>query len=230
MSTQSLGVSAAVPPPSAEREQWLEERRGYIGGSDCAALFNEGYGCTRRLVYDKRGTKPDFPRTLDQMETLQRGTELEELVVYKFQRETGLKVRCSGTVLSKTAPHAGVNIDRMITTPSPEVLVKLFGADMAARMIGPGVLECKTANEFVFDKVSKKGAPLDYVLQMQHSLAVRNWEWGIFAVLGFGPTMWRLKLFPMFRDEKLIQAILTSRRGSVGCDRERSLPGCTASA
>jgi predicted phage-related endonuclease len=209
MSTQSVGFTSPALPPSAEREQWLEGRREYIGGSDCSALFNEGYGCTRRLVYDKRGIKPDFPRTKDQLEILQRGTELEELVVFKFQKETGLKVRCvNSPQFSKSSPHAGVNLDRMITTPDPEVLAKLFGTEMAAKMTGPGVLECKTANEFVFAKIEKNGAPKDYVLQMQHSLAVKNWHWGIFAVLGYGPALWRLMLFPMFRDEALVETIL----------------------
>jgi hypothetical protein len=43
---------------------------------------------------------------------------------------------------------------------------------------------------------------------MQHSLAVTGYKWGIFAVLGYGPTMWRLIWFPMLRDEALCDSIL----------------------
>ena len=197
-------------PEGTDRAEWLERRRRFIGGSDSAAMFNEGYGCTRRLVYDKRGTPIDFPRTQQEIETMQRGTELEELVAFKFQTETGLKIRKSATRVSKEEPRAGVNIDRQIVGVSEKKLGELFPKSYESGVVlGPtGVLECKTANENVFKQIQIKGVPSHYVLQMQHSLAVTGYKWGIFAVLGYGPTLWRLLWFPMLRDEKLCQAII----------------------
>jgi YqaJ-like viral recombinase domain len=216
MSDQLVHLESAAPPPVlSEREQWLKGRLAYIGGSDCAAMFNEGYGCARRLVYEKRGTPPDYPRTPAELETLQRGTDLEEMVAFKFQQETDFNIRRMSTRLSKIEPRAGVNVDRQIIGVSEERLSELFPILVADDPrtfnvpLGPtGVLECKTANEFVFKQILQDGVPPHYVMQMQHSLAVTGYKWGIFAVLGYGPALWRVIWFPMLRDEALCERIL----------------------
>lgn len=196
--------------PLSERTQWLEGRKQYIGGSECASMFNEGYGCTRRLVYEKRSIPIDYPRTPAEMQTLRRGQDLEEMVAFKFQEETGLRIRRMGTRVSKEEPRAGVNIDRQIIGVSEMQLSDYFPREFEAGIVlGPtGVLECKTANEFVFKQIERDGVPPHYVLQMQHSLAVTGYQWGIFAVLGYGPMLWKLLWFPMRRDDALCQSIL----------------------
>jgi predicted phage-related endonuclease len=191
-----------------EREQWLAARKQFIGGSDSAAMFNEGYGCCRRLVYDKRGTPIDYPRTPAEIETLQRGTDLEEMVAFKFQQESGLKIRRMGTRISKVEPRAGVNVDRQIVGITGERYRDLFPDANVEFWTPTGVLECKTANEFVFKQILKDGVPPHYVMQMQHSLAVTGYKWGVFAVLGYGPMLWRVIWFPMLRDDNLCDAIL----------------------
>lgn len=193
---------------NAERETWLQARKRFVGGSDSAALFNEGYGCTRRLVYDKRDVPIDFPRTPQENEAMQRGNDLEELAALKFQEMSGLKIRRMGTQVSKEEPHAGVNIDRQIVGVPEDRLLELFPGPQGQYLPPTGVLEVKTANEHVFKQIIQDGVPSHYVLQMQHSLAVTGYKWGIFAVLGVGPTLWRLIWFPMLRDDVLCKRIL----------------------
>ena len=60
-----------------ERQQFLEERRTMIGGSDAASVLNVGYGCRRRLVMQKRGVTPDFDIDSPQME---RGRVMEPII------------------------------------------------------------------------------------------------------------------------------------------------------
>ena len=45
-----------------DRAQFLQDRKQGVGGSDIASLFNIGWGCKRRLFYDKTNTPEDFPR------------------------------------------------------------------------------------------------------------------------------------------------------------------------
>jgi predicted phage-related endonuclease len=83
-----------------------------FGGSDAAAIFNEGWGCARRLFYDKTDTPPDFQRTEREESILRRGTLMEELVAEEYSFITGRKIRRMPTRVSKKYPWMRVNIDR----------------------------------------------------------------------------------------------------------------------
>lgn len=231
----ALGGSAPLPEedeqpeiaPVLTEETWLERRQHYIGGSDCASMFADPrlpsfgkdgirYGCARRLVYEKQGREPDFKRTRREEQNFSRGHDLEPLVAKKFVAENGLGLkvrRYPPHRMSRSHPHAGVNLDYHIVGVNDEQLSNIFGASGLAS--GPGVLECKTANEFVFAEVAdKKGAIVDYVFQSQHAMAVTGNNWSIFAVLGFGAALWDLSWFPMLADKRLGQRIL-QRTGEV---------------
>lgn len=174
-------------------EQWLAERRKGIGGSDAAAVLTEGYGCPRALFLDKSGVEPDFQHTEAELGLFERGHALEPIIARKFVEKTGLKVRRMPTRVSAERPWMRVNVDRCIETVDPAE--------------GPGYLECKTANEHVFQNMLEEGMPPHYVLQVQHGLAVTGWRWGYFAVLE--PYTFRFLSFRYERDEALI-AVLNS--------------------
>jgi putative phage-type endonuclease len=179
--------------PKQTLQQWLDERRKGIGGSDAAAVLSEGYGCPRALFLDKTGVEPDYRHTPGELGLFERGHRLEPIIAQMFTEKTGLKVRRMPTRVSKERPWMRVNVDRCIET-----------VDEAE---GPGYLECKTANEHVFQNMLEEGMPPHYVLQVQHGLAVTGWKWGYFAVLE--PYTFRFLSFRYERDENMI-AVLNS--------------------
>lgn len=72
------------------RDEWLEDRRKSIGGSDAAAVIGLNRYRTPMEVYaDKLGAFPPKEDT----EAMRLGRDLEEYVAQRFCEETGKKVR-----------------------------------------------------------------------------------------------------------------------------------------
>jgi putative phage-type endonuclease len=197
-----------------KREEWLEQRRLGLGGSDAAAIFNEGWGCARALYFDKTDTPPDFQRTEREESILRRGTLMEELVAEEYSYITGRKIRRMGTRVSKKYPWMRVNIDRQLLGDSR----------------GPGVLEVKTANPWVYRDMKApdpetglpKGLPTQYVLQMQHAFAVTGYTWGAFAVMN--ASTWEMLPFDVEPNYVLIDALIEAERNFWNAVQERRIP------
>lgn len=186
---------------NAPREDWLEARRKFIGGSDAGSLFPEDtkYGCDVKLFFDKTGHKPDYPRTPRELQILERGHIWEEVGAMYFQEHTGLKIRRIGSRVSKSHPEMGVNMDRQIIGVTTEDLKALWPDVPAIQAMegecGPGYLEIKTTNEWMFRAMMKDGITADYLFQVNHGLAVTGYKWGVFAVLE--PTYGDFATFPV---------------------------------
>jgi len=166
---------------------WLAERQLGIGGSDEHHVFSEPpYGCARRLWYDKRGVDQDYPE--DETAVMQRGTRLEDLVAELYAERTGRTVERRGTIVSVEHPFLRVNVDR--------VILNAPGQD------GPGVLEVKTHNYWMFRLAKKRGLQTAHILQVQHALFVTGYRWASYAILH--PDSWDLIHFDVERDDALI--------------------------
>lgn len=151
------------------RPEWLEQRRLGIGGSDCASLFNIGYGCQRRLWYSKRNITPDFPR--QETKLMRLGNTLEPLFSDIYAEETGRSVRVEKEpFVSAEIPELRVNVDRTVVREKDSVSTDL------------GVLEIKSVGRAVFYKYKREGLPEDYILQVQHGLTVTGFAFGAFAI------------------------------------------------
>jgi predicted phage-related endonuclease len=202
-------MTTALQTPVDAHQEWLEERRRFIGGSDSASLFPEEsvYGCDTRLFFDKSGIEPDYPRTQREENLLKRGHIWENVVALYFQEHTGFKIRRIGARTSKDHPALGVNMDRQIIGVTTEDLKAVFPSSPEIQAMegacGPGYLECKTANEFAFKQMLERGVTTDYVFQVNHGLAVTGYRWGIFAVLE--PTWGNFATFPFVFKENLAQ-------------------------
>ena len=156
------------------------DRTKFIGGSDIGAIVNAPpYGCARKLWYKKRGVEPDYE--VEFRGHLIRGTKLEPLIVEEYQERTGRKVRRTGSRFGEEDWQAGA-MDRMIVGDER----------------GPGVLECKTANERAFRGFLREGLPLSYQLQIQWYMGLAGYRWGAFAVLE--PSQWRFETFEVSFD------------------------------
>jgi putative phage-type endonuclease len=149
-----------------DRESFLEERKSGIGGSDAASLFGVGYGCRRRLWYDKSGVAPDFER--EESAPMELGTILEPYFAEKYEERTGRRVTRDSCVL-RHPQH-------------PELLVHVDGLINYDAAKGSGILEIKSVGRAVFYKVKREGLPEDYILQLNHGMLIADAQWGSFAV------------------------------------------------
>lgn len=147
------------------RQQWLEERRKTVGGSDVAGILGISKYSTPYTVWaDKLCLLPLQETT----EAMRQGSELEEYVAQRFTESTGLSVRRKRRMLhNPDYPYAHANIDRHITGEN----------------IG---LECKTCSPFRQGEFGDYEYPPEYLSQCLHYLAVTGWDTWYLAVLIFG--------------------------------------------
>lgn len=153
-----------MPQTTPEREAWLATRRLGVGGSDAASLFSEGWGCRRRLWYDKTGTPEDFPR--EENKLMAMGKILEAYFAEEYAKETGRNTEVADEAfVHPEIPQLRVNVDRGVFRDGIQ-----------------GVLEIKSSGRAAFYKYKRQGMPVDYVLQVQHGLAVTGCSFGSFAL------------------------------------------------
>jgi hypothetical protein len=148
-----------------DRKQWEAQRRTGIGGSDAASIFNVGYGCRRRLFYDKRGIEPDYP--FDESLIIKLGNLMEPFFADQYQEKTGRILSRSESREHPKYPEARVNPDRLI-------------ADTQRK--DPGVLEIKSQGSAVYSKTKREGLSEQYIIQEEHGMFVTGTEWGSFQI------------------------------------------------
>lgn len=167
-------------------DEWLEIRRGYIGGSDAGAVIGlNPYKSAYTLWAEKVGSVQPFDGNL----TTEVGSYLEEFVAELFTRETGKKVRRkNATLVNDKYPFACANLDRMI------VGEKAF-------------LEIKTTNSLPLMRKLRESAefPDAYYAQCVHYLAVSGLTKCYLAVL---VNCRELLTYELDRDEDEIAALM----------------------
>ena len=170
---------------TSSREEWLELRRGYIGGSDAGAVAGLNPYCGPYAVWlEKTGRAQGFEGNL----TTEVGAYLEDFVAQVFERETGKKTRrVKKTLISSQYPWACADLDR--------------------RIVGENaLLECKTTNSLPAMKMFAKGEyPESWYCQMTHYLAVTGADKAYLAVLIGGR---EFRTFELERDETEIAALM----------------------
>lgn len=174
------------------REQFLAERASGIGGSDCSSLFNEGYGCTRNLWYDKSGMAPDYEPDDRNNDFFELGRILEPFFRNKYSRDTGRRVELPKPALIRHPIEASL-------------IVHVDGIIYDAKREGPGVLEVKSVGRDIYAKAKREGLAVDYILQQQHGQLVTGCTWGSF-VMGnrdSGKYLW----WDVDRDEGICKAV-----------------------
>jgi putative phage-type endonuclease len=104
----------------------------------------------------------------EQSEAAYWGNTLEEVVAAEFSKRTGLDIRERHELLQHdTYEFMLANLDREVICPER----------------GIGILECKTASEYLKDEWVGENIPDSYYLQVQHYLAVTGYSFAYIAVL-----------------------------------------------
>lgn len=182
-----MAVEVLASTKDMSREQWLEWRRQGIGGSDAAAVA--GLYRWRSPVgvwLEKTGQVEED----DAGEAAYWGKVLEDVVAREFSERTGLKVMRRNAILQHPQyPFMLANIDRYIVDKDS----------------GRGVLECKTANEYLKGEWEDDKIPEAYQIQVQHYLAVTGLSYGYVAVL-VGGNKFRMKRVE--RDDEVIKHLI----------------------
>ena len=172
--------------PYKDRAEWLELRRGYIGGSDAGAVagFNPWVG-PYGVWLEKTGKAMGEDKSTI---TTEVGSYLEQFVADKFTEETGKKVQRVNFILTNTEyPWACADIDR-----------RIVGED--------AILECKTTNSFDNMKLIRGGEyPMTWYCQMMHYMAVTGAKKAYLAVLVASRDF---QIFELERDEVEIDGLM----------------------
>ena len=167
------------------KAEWLKKRRKYLGGSDAAAAIGKSPWRSPYQVYqDKIGASVD-----ESTEVMERGLELEPLVIRLYERSVNRKI-----------------------LPGPWVVSKDF-AFMAATpdAIDDGInsaVQCKTSSAWVRHKFGDPGTPMvpiDYYIQAQHEMAVMGAK--------------RNQLVVLFADNDMFRALQHMLRAGMDLDK-----------
>ncbi len=175
------------------REEWLDIRKGSIGGSDAAAIVGlNSYNSAYSVWAEKRGLLPEK----DDNEAMRQGRDLEEYVARRFEESSGKKVRrCNAVIYNDDYPFAHANIDRDIV-----------GEDAG--------LECKTTSALNMSRFAGGEYPANYYVQCQHYLAVTGKKKWYLAVLVLGR---EFMVFEIERDDDEIKALMDAERELWDC-------------
>lgn len=179
-----MGMNDAKSTLEMTHQEWLEDRRKGIGGSDVATVLGlNKYKSVYKLWLEKTG---QIEVTSAQSEAAYWGNTLEEVVAEEFSKRTGKKVRRRNRVFEHSKyPFLRANIDRDIVGEN-------------------AVLECKTANQYLANEWDEDEIPIQYICQVQHYMNVLNLDYVYFAVLiGGQKFIWK----KMERDQELIDMI-----------------------
>ena len=175
-----------IPTLGMRREDWLEERRKSIGGSDAAGILGlNRYSSPFTLWLDKTGQLPEKEET----EAMRIGRDLEDYVAKRWSEATGKKVRRENHLIRNSLyPFAHADVDRMVVGENAG-------------------LECKTTSTLDLRQFHGVEFPEKYYAQCVHYLAVTGAERWYLAVLVFGRGFF---CYTLERDQAEIDALMAA--------------------
>lgn len=171
-------------------EEWLEARKGGIGGSEAATVCGVNPWTSPVQLWMEKTRRAD-PPDLSDNEAVYWGTMLEDKVAIRFSELTGKKVMRQNAILqSADNPFMFANVDRVVVGENAG-------------------LECKTTSVWNRNEWADEGVPDHYKLQCQHYIAVTGWDVCYIAVLIGGQHFeWRR----IERDQSLIDRLVEQER------------------
>ncbi len=168
----------------ATHDEWLDQRREGIGGSDAGAIVGlDPYKSPYTVWADKTGRLAP----IEDNEAMREGRDFEDYVARRFMEATGKKVKKSGfSFRSADHPFMQANVDRLIVGENAG-------------------LECKTTKPFSNALYESGEIPPHYYMQCLHYLAVTGLDKWYIAILVYGTGFY---WFEIDRDEDAIQSLI----------------------
>ena len=172
------------------RKEWLEWRRKGIGGSDVSIIAGVNkYKSAFQLWLEKTG-QMELEET--DSEYAHFGTLLEPVVKKEFMQRTGKKIKARNEILQ--------------SEEFPFMLCDLDGVVYEDREMC--IFEAKTASAYKQD-IWENGVPIEYILQVQHYMAVTGARKAYVAALVGGNHFY---IHTVHRDGELINLIEAMER------------------
>jgi len=173
-----------MPTKEMTYEEWKQQRRNGIGGSDAAAAIGLNRWKSRLKLYlEKIGELED---NVDS-EATYWGRILEGVVAEEFTRRTGKAVR---------------RVNAILIHPEFEWMI----ANIDRKVVGENaILEVKTTAAWNNKEWEHDEIPQEYIIQAQHYMAVTGADLTYFAVLVGGQ---KLLIKKFVRDDELIEMII----------------------
>ncbi|PED34781.1 hypothetical protein COJ37_30290 [Bacillus cereus] len=173
-----------VATTSISKIEWLKWRKSGIGGSDIGAIVGiSKYKSPIGVYLEKTGSAPDAKI---ESEAAYWGTVMEDIIAREFVKRTEMKVRRRNAILQHPEYEwALANVDRIIINKER----------------GNGILEIKTASEYLKKEWESDEIPEQYIVQIQWYFFVTGLQWGYFAALVGGN---KFVIKEIERDDELI--------------------------
>lgn len=164
----------------------VEARKNYIGGSDAAGILGISRYKTALQVWAIKTRQVVLPK-IDDIVAVKLGVKLEQTVAEFFMDDTGKKVE----KVSKTITHPKYDFIR---------------ANIDRRVVGENAgLECKTTNQFKTSEWEEGNAPIEYIIQCIHYMAVTGYKkWYLAVLIGNAQFKW----LTIDRDNKVIDDLV----------------------
>jgi len=175
------------------RDQWLNERKRGVGGSDVGKVLGvSDYGTAVDVWLEKTGRSAP----VEQTEAMWFGNELEAAVARRYAREAEVDVVRHNFMAFDDEAFLVGNIDRLVK-------VKGAGAPAHNGEVRTAVgLECKTSSQSPWEDV-----PLHYQAQVQTYMALHPTIMRFDVAAAFYGFAKAFKVFEVPRDEEVIASI-----------------------
>lgn len=183
-----MAINNAISTKDMSRYEWLLERKTGIGGSDSSAILGFNPWKSSFELYIEKTS--DEVHEIDN-DAIHWGNVLENVVAEEFMRLTGKKVRRR----NQTFRH-----------PEYDFMLANIDRDVVGER---ALLECKTTNAFNSDAWEGEHVPPAYICQLQHYMAVLDYEKAYIAVLiGGQKFVWK----EVERDDEFIELMIEAEK------------------
>ena len=188
------GAVAFVDTSTASREEWLNLRRGGIGGSDAGAIMGVNKYATPLSVYL---SKKENAQNVGNAAT-EWGNILEDPIRQKTREEFGCRIETvPGMFTSRKHTFMNANLDGLIYFDTETQV----GNGVAKGLCGHEIKTSRNGDGFTDDAI-----PESYYAQVQHYMAVTGLETFILTAFIFSEYMGRHYVIP--RNEKFIKNLI----------------------
>lgn len=183
------------------RDEWLKLRKEGIGGSDAAAIAGVNPYKSPVVAYmEKTGQYTPKPAG----EAAEWGNILEPVIRKVFAEKINAERELSGLPALKVQQRNAIFSHDEFDFMRTNLDGLIYGHEL-----GKGILEIKTANQFLTDEWAGDDVPNQYYIQVQHNIAVMNVQYAYLPVLIGGQ---KFKYYFIERDEEMINYLYDIER------------------